>query len=121
MAEETKEVVLTGEDISKYLESMDAGTAANKLYELVSNIRTLLERIQDLITDEQMLAAAGALSFTAVLTAAGDAQASVMLGTGEDVLIGLHELTENYKKLHLSKDDIDRLEELTAKEFNERV
>ena len=71
MAEKSKEVVITENDIVKYLESTDAGTAANKLHELITNINTLLDRINDLIEEDQLLSAVGAVSFSAVLTAAG--------------------------------------------------
>ena len=100
MAEKSKEVVITENDIVKYLESTDAGTAANKLHELITNINTLLDRINDLIEEDQLLSAVGAVSFSAVLTAAGKSQVITMIGTDTNVILGLHKLADNFKNRH---------------------
>lgn len=103
MAEKLEEVEITGESIAKYLESTDSDTAASKLHELTVNVNTLIERIQDLIGEDQMLSAVGAVSFAAVLTVAGEPQVTTMMGAGENVIIGLHELAENFKKLYAAE------------------
>lgn len=108
MAEKTKEVVLTAEDIYKYLESTDAGAAADKLHELVTNISTLVDRIQDLIEEDQMLSAVGAVSFSAVLTAAGKPQVTAMIGADKNVILGLHELANNFKEIYTNKEEIEQ-------------
>ena len=108
MIEKKEEVVLTGNDIAKYLESTDAVTAADKLRELITNIHTLVDRIQDLIEEDQILSAVSAVSFSAVLTAAGKPQVVTMIGADKNVILGLHELTENFKKLYINKEEIEQ-------------
>lgn len=103
MAEKTKEVVLTGEDIAKYLESTDTGVAVNKLRELTTNINILVDRIQDLIAEDQMLSAIGAVSFSAVLTVAGKPLSTAMIGADKDVIIGLRALSNHFKELYTNK------------------
>lgn len=105
MAEKTREVIITGEDINKYLESTGAGVAADKLHELVININTLVERIQDLIVEDQMLSAAGAVSFSAVLTAAGEPQIVAMMGAHKNIILGLHKLEDNFKEQYINKKE----------------
>ena len=108
MAEKKEEVVITGKDIAKYLESTDAGTAAYKLQELVTNIHTLVDRIQDLIEEDQLLSAVGAVSFSAVLTAADKPQLVAMIGAGKNIILGLHELADNFKKIYMNKEEIEQ-------------
>lgn len=103
MAEKKEEVVITGKDIAKYLENTDADVAADKLHELVTNIHTLVDRIQDLIEEDQMLSAVGAVSFSAVLTAAGKPQVVTMIGADKNIILGLHELADNFKELYMNK------------------
>lgn len=105
MVEKTKEVVLTVEDISKYLESTDTDAATDKLHELVTNISTLVDRIHDLIEEDQMLSAIGAVSFSAVLTAAGKPYLSTMIGADKGLIIGLRALTNNFKELYMNKKE----------------
>ena len=108
MAEKTEEVVLTLEDISKYLESTDAGAAADKLLELVTNISTLVDRIQDLIEEDQMLSAICAVSFSAVLTVAGKPQVVAMMGADKGLTIGLRTLSNRLKELYINKEEIEQ-------------
>lgn len=108
MAEKKEEVVIKGKDIAKYLESIDADVAADKLHELVTNIHTLVDRIQDLIKEDQILSAVGEVSFSAVLTAAGEPHGVVMIGAGKNVILGLHELADNFKKLYMNKEEIEQ-------------
>lgn len=108
MAEKKEEVVITGNDIAKYLESTDADVAADKLHELVTNINTLVDRIQDLIEEDQMLSAVGAVSFSAVLTAACTPQVTTMIGTNKNVILGLRELTNNFKEIYMNKEEIEQ-------------
>lgn len=108
MAEKKEEVVITGNDISKYLESTDADVAADKLHELITNISTLVDRIQDLIEEDQLLSVVGEVSFSAVLTAAGKPQVATMIGTGKSVIIGLHKLSDNFKKIYMIKEEIEQ-------------
>lgn len=103
MAEKTKEVVLAVEDISKYLESTDEGAATDKLHELVTNINTLVDRIQDLIEEDQMLSVIGAVSFSAVLTVADKPQVVAMMGADKGVIIGLRALSNSFKELYINK------------------
>lgn len=108
MAEKKEEVVITGKDIAKYLESTDAGTAADKLQELIDNIHTLVERIQDLIEEDQLLSAAGAVSFSAALTAAGEPQFVAMIGTNKNIILGLNALADNLKEIYMNKKEIEQ-------------
>lgn len=116
MAEKLEEVEITAKDIAAYLDSADSRVLASKLRELTTNVNTLIERIQDLISEDQMLSAAGAVSFTAALTVAGEAQISVMIGTNKDVIIGLHVLSEQFKKLYMSEEDLAAMEKLKRKD-----
>ena len=108
MAEKKEEVVITGKDIAKYLESTDAAVAADKLHELVTNINTLVNRIQDLIEEDQLLSAVGAVSFSAVLTAAGKPHIVTMLGADKNIILGLNELVDNFKELYMNKEEIEQ-------------
>ena len=108
MAEKKEEVVITGKDIAKYLESTDADVAADKLHELVTNIHTLVDRIQDLIEEDQVLSAVGAVSFSAVLTAAGTPQIVTMIGADKNIILGLNELADNFKELYMNKEEIEQ-------------
>ena len=108
MSEKKEEVVITGKDIAKYLESTDTDVAADKLHELVTNIHTLVDRIQDLIEEDQMLSAVGAVSFSAVLTAAGKPQIVTMIGADKNIILGLHELADNFKELYMNKEEIEQ-------------
>ena len=108
MAEKKEAVVITGNDIAKYLESTDADVAANKLHELITNISTLVDRIHDLIEEDPMLSAVGAVSFSAVLTAAGKPQVATMVGTDKNVILGLHELANNFKEMYINKKEIEQ-------------
>lgn len=105
MAEKTKEVVLTVEDVSKYLENTDAGAATYKLHELVTNISTLVDRIQDLIEEDQILSALGEVSFSAVLTTVGQPQVVTMMGADKGLNIGLRALLNNFKELYINKKE----------------
>ena len=106
MAEkETKEVVLTEEGVSKYLESTDADAVADKLNELIASISTLVDRIQDLIDEDQMLSAIGAVSFSAVLTVVDRPQVVTMIGADKSVVIGLRELSNHFKELYMNKKE----------------
>ena len=107
MTEKTKEVVLTVDDISKYLESTNADAAAYKLHELVTNISTLIDRIHDLIEEDQMLSVISAVSFSAVLTAAGKPMLTATTGADKDLIIGLHALTDSFKELYMNKEEIE--------------
>lgn len=104
MAEKTKEVALAVEDVYKYLESTDAGAAAHKLYELITNISTLVDRIQDLIEEDQMLSAISEVSFSAVLTVAGKPHGVTMTGAYEGLTIGLRALSNSLKELYMNKN-----------------
>lgn len=106
MTEKKEAVVITGNDIAKYLESTDVDVAADKLHELVTNINTLVERIHDLIEEDQLLSAVGAVSFSAVLTAAGKPLFTAMIGADKNVILGLRELTDNFKEIYMNKEEI---------------
>lgn len=105
MTEKNEEVVITEKDIAKYLESTDADVAADKLHELVTNIHTLVDRIQDLITEDPMLSAVGEVSFSAVLTVAGKSQDVTMLGAVKNIILGLRELANSFKELYMNKKE----------------
>lgn len=105
MTEKNEEVVITEKDIAKYLESTDADVTADKLHELVTNIHALVDRIQDLITEDPMLSAVGEVSFSAVLTVAGKSQDVTMLGAGKNIILGLHELANSFKELYTNKKE----------------
>ena len=108
MIEKRERVNVTGMDVAKYLESTDADVAADKLYELVTNIHTLVDRIQDLIAEDPMLSAIAAVSFSAVLTVAGKPMLATRIGADKDILIGLHELVDHFKKLYMNKEEIEQ-------------
>ena len=108
MSEKKEAAVITGKDIAKYLESTDTDVAADKLHELVTNIHTLVDRIQDLIEEDQMLSAVGAVSFSAVLTAAGKSQVTTMFGASKNVILGLYELVNNFKEIYMNKEEIEQ-------------
>ena len=108
MKKKKEEVVIKGKDITKYLESTDTGTAADKLHELVTNINTLVNRIQDLIEEDQMLSVIGAVSFSAVLTAAGEPQVTTMLGADKNIILGLRALADNFKEIYMNKEEIEQ-------------
>lgn len=105
MAKKQEKVEITGEDIVKYLNNIDTGAAADKLHELVTNINTLVNRIQDLIAEDQMLSVVSAVSFSAVLTAAGKPQVVAMMGADKDIIIGLRAFTDNFKELYMNKKE----------------
>lgn len=108
MVEKKEGFVITGKDIAKYLESTDASVAADKLQELIDNIHTLVERIQDLIEEDQLLSAAGAVSFSAALTAAGKPQFVAMIGTNKNIILGLNALADNLKEIYMNKKEIEQ-------------
>ena len=107
MAEKKEEVVIKGKDITKYLESTDAGAVADKLHELVTNIHTLVDRIQDLIAEDQLLSAVGAVSFSAVLTVADKPLVTTMIGADKNIILGLHELANNFKEIYMNKEETE--------------
>lgn len=91
-------------DVLDYVKSVSQEEYLDKVHEVISDVRVLLDRVSDILNDNPIIMAAAGIGFTACLSSAGSADIIMCLGSEETIRISARELVLEASGMKKPKD-----------------